>query len=184
MNFEQFVDIIGSFGSAQPESGTTFPFQYNKYLKHISVSSTWAPPMAKIYTCVHWLFCTKFNSQQCLFEQLFDIIGNFGSLQPKNESTFPFQCNIIFETHPPFEPLAPLRGEIEMRVHWFFRKKFNSQQVLFEQFVYIIGNFCSAQPLKWIYFLISMYDNILHDHLCDPRLPTFETLSFFAYIKL
>ncbi len=26
-----------------------------------------------------------------------------------------------------------------------------------------------------------MYNSIVHDHLCDKRLPTFETLSFFAY---
>ncbi len=27
-------------------------------------------------------FCTKFNSEQLLFEQFFDIIGNFGSVEP------------------------------------------------------------------------------------------------------
>ncbi len=26
-----------------------------------------------------------------------------------------------------------------------------------------------------------MYNTIVHDHLCDTRLPTFENLSFFAY---
>ncbi len=35
--------------------------------------------------------------------------------------------------------------------------------------------------LKKAYFLISMYNSIVHDHLCDTWLPTFETLSFFAY---
>ncbi len=35
--------------------------------------------------------------------------------------------------------------------------------------------------LKRAYFLISMYISIVHDHLCDTQLPTFETLSFFAY---
>ncbi len=35
--------------------------------------------------------------------------------------------------------------------------------------------------LKRAYFLISMYNRIVHDHLCDTRLPTLETLSFFAY---
>ncbi len=28
-------------------------------------------------------FCTKFSSQQLLFEQFFDIIFNFGSVQPE-----------------------------------------------------------------------------------------------------
>ncbi len=46
----------------------------------------------------------KFNFAQFLFEQFFDIIDNFGSLQSKNESTFPFQYNIIFETSLSFEP--------------------------------------------------------------------------------
>ncbi len=35
--------------------------------------------------------------------------------------------------------------------------------------------------LKRAYLLISMYNSIVHDHICDTRLPTFETLSFFAY---
>ncbi len=30
-------------------------------------------------------------------------------------------------------------------------------------------------------FLQTSYNSIVHDHLCDTRLPTFETLSFFAY---
>ncbi len=57
--------------------------------------------MGEIDKCAHGLFRTKFNSKQLLFEQFFDIIG---SVQVKNESTFPFQYNIISETHQPFEP--------------------------------------------------------------------------------
>ncbi len=38
--------------------------------------------------------------------------------------------------------------------------------------------------LKRAYFLISMYGSIVHDHLCDTRLPTFETLSFLLMIFL
>ncbi len=59
--------------------------------------------MGEIYTCAHGLFCTKFNSKQLLFEQFFDIISNFASIQPENESTFPFQYNKIFETYISFE---------------------------------------------------------------------------------
>ncbi len=55
-------------------------------------------------------FCKKFNSQQLLFEQFFDIIGNFGSLHPKNESIFLFQCNIIFETYQYIEPPSSTPG--------------------------------------------------------------------------
>ncbi len=39
----------------------------------------------------------KFNAQRLLFELFSDIIGNFGSVELKIESTFPFQYNIIFE---------------------------------------------------------------------------------------
>ncbi len=52
--------------------------------------------------CAHQLFCTKFNSEHVLFEQFFDIICNFGSIQPESESTFPFQYN-MFETYQSFE---------------------------------------------------------------------------------
>ncbi len=45
--------------------------------------------------CNHWFLCTKFNSQQLLFEQFFGRIGNFGSVQPENESTLPSLYNII-----------------------------------------------------------------------------------------
>ncbi len=55
-------------------------------------------------------FCTKFNSQQLLFEQFFDIINNFGNIQPENESTFTFQYNIILETNQSFEPLGSTPG--------------------------------------------------------------------------
>ncbi len=55
-------------------------------------------------------FCTKFNFAQFFFEQFFDIIDNFGSLQPKNESTYPFQYNIIFETYRCFKPPSSTPG--------------------------------------------------------------------------
>ncbi len=67
-----------------------------------------------------------------------------------------------------------------MCVYWLFCMKFNSKQLLFEQVFDIISNFCSIHPWR-AYFLILMGNSIVHDHLCDTRLPTFETLSFFAY---
>ncbi len=38
--------------------------------------------------CAHRLFCAKFISEKLLYEQYFEIFGNFGSLQPESESTF------------------------------------------------------------------------------------------------
>ncbi len=53
--------------------------------------------------CAYWSFCTKFNSEQLLFKQFFDIIGNFGSVELSSESTFLFQYIIIFQRWQSFE---------------------------------------------------------------------------------
>ncbi len=60
-------------------------------------------------------FYTKFNSTQFLFEQFFDIVDYFGSLQSKNESTFPFQYNIIFKTYQSFKPHSSTPGDKNVR---------------------------------------------------------------------
>ncbi len=80
-------------------------------------------------------------------------------------------------------PLAPLPGELEMCVYRLLCMKFNSKELLFEQFFNIISNFLQHLTLKRAYFLISTYNSIVHDHLCDTRLPAFETVSFFSLIK-
>ncbi len=38
----------------------------------------------------NWVFCSKFNFRQLMFEAFFDAIGTFGCVQPKSEFTFPF----------------------------------------------------------------------------------------------
>ncbi len=73
------------------------------YFKDGNLSITIAPLLREVDICAQWLFCMKFNFAQFLFEQFFDIIDNFDSLQPKNESTFPVQYTIIFETYRSFE---------------------------------------------------------------------------------
>ncbi len=45
-----------------------------------------------------------------------------------------------------WSPLAPLLEEIDMCVHYLFCRKFNAQQLLFEAFSDIIGNFGSLEP--------------------------------------
>ncbi len=42
----------------------------------------------------------------------------------------------------------------------------------------LLGGAVEMDLLKRAYFLISIYNSIVHDHLCDTRLPTIETLSF------
>ncbi len=54
--------------------------------------------------CAYRVFYRKFNFQQLLFEAFFDIIGNFVSVEPWNESTFLFQYIKIFETMQSLKP--------------------------------------------------------------------------------
>ncbi len=74
-----------------------------------------------------------------------NIIGNFGSVWPENESTFPFQYNIIFETYQTFEPPTSTPGEDRQVRPLTFLYEINSQQLLFEQFFYTVDNFISVQ---------------------------------------
>ncbi len=89
--FEQFFYIIGNFGKVQPKSGFTFPFQYNVIFETYQFFESLASLLWEIDMCARWLFCTKFNSEPLSFEQFFNIIGNFGSVQPWSESTSSFQ---------------------------------------------------------------------------------------------
>ncbi len=66
--------------------------------------------MGEIDICAYGLFCAKFDSKQLLFEQFFDIIGNFSSVQSENEPTFPFQYSIIFETYQSFKTPSSTPG--------------------------------------------------------------------------
>ncbi len=50
------------------------------------------------HICARGLFCMKFNSEQLLFEAFFDVMRIFGSVQPQNESNFPFLYIIRFQT--------------------------------------------------------------------------------------
>ncbi len=79
-------------------------------MKYINLSSPVAQLLGEVDICAYWLFLTKFNSEQLLFEQFFDIIGNFDRVQPESESTFLFQYNIIFETYQSFETYSSTPG--------------------------------------------------------------------------
>ncbi len=45
-----------------------------------------------------------------------------------------------------FKPLAPLFGEIEICVNWFFCRKFNFRLFMSKAFFNIIGTFSNVQP--------------------------------------
>ncbi len=92
--FEAFFDIMRIFGCVPPESESTFPFQYNIIFENINLSSHVAPLLREIDMGAHWLFCTKFNAQQLLFEAFLDIMHIFGSVWLESESTFSLLYNI------------------------------------------------------------------------------------------
>ncbi len=84
------------FGTVQSESESTSQFQYIIIFQRLQSFKAPSSTPGDMDICADWFFCIKFNSQQLLFEQFLDIVGNFGSVQPESESTFPFQWNIMF----------------------------------------------------------------------------------------
>ncbi len=81
------------FGSIPPESKSTFPFHYNiifetyQFLEPHSSS-----PEGDRYFCP-----LNFVQDSIRNNQFFDIMGNFGSIDPSGEPTFPFPYIIIFQ---------------------------------------------------------------------------------------
>ncbi len=67
-----------------------------KDFKHIDLCSPMGPLMGEIDLCARELFCTKFNSEQLLFEAFFVVLLIFGITEPQSESNFPFLYVIKF----------------------------------------------------------------------------------------
>ncbi len=83
-----------------------FPVSIQYNIWNISIFRGPIPLLhGKIHICTYWLFYTKFNAQQLLYEAFFDIMRIFGSNQSESES-FLFQYMIIFQ----LSNLAPLLG--------------------------------------------------------------------------
>ncbi len=61
--------------------------------------------------CVHYLFFMKFNIQELLFEAFSDIINNFGNIEPKTESTFPFQYILLLQRWQSFKAHSSIPEE-------------------------------------------------------------------------
>ncbi len=95
--FEQFFYIICNFGSVEPSSEPIFPFQ------HIIIFQKWqsfGPRSSSPGGDTHvrpLTYVQKFNSEHFLFEQFFDIIRNFGSVEPWSEHILLFHYIIIFQ---------------------------------------------------------------------------------------
>ncbi len=61
--FEAFSQIMRIFDSIEPESESTFPFQYNIIFETNQSLENLAPRLREIDMCAHSLFCTQFNAQ-------------------------------------------------------------------------------------------------------------------------
>ncbi len=85
-----------TFNSIEPQSESNFPFLYTKRFQTYWPLEHVAPLVGEIDICTRGLFCTKFNSKQLLFEDFFDVMCIFGSIEPQIECNLPFQYNIIF----------------------------------------------------------------------------------------
>ncbi len=97
--------------------------QRSVHLKSYNVRK-WKSPLASLLgktdMCAHWLFCTKFNSEQLLFEPFFDVMHIFGSVESQSESNFPFLYIIRFQTYWSFEsPISTHGGDRLMRLRTF-----------------------------------------------------------------
>ncbi len=71
--FEAFFDAMRIFRSVFPAK---------QYFEHANLSRCLVPPEGEIDISARELFCTKFISEQLLFEAFFDVIHIFDSVEP------------------------------------------------------------------------------------------------------
>ncbi len=92
--FEAFFDVLRIVGITEPQSESNFPFLYIIRFQMYSSLEPSSSTLGEI--CIRRLFCTKFNSDQLLFEAFSDVMRIFGSIEPQSESNFPFLYVITF----------------------------------------------------------------------------------------
>ncbi len=68
------------------------------------------PYYKDVHIRAHKLFCTKFNSEQLLFEALLGVMRTFGSVDSYVECILPFLYRIIFQPYQSFEPPSSIPG--------------------------------------------------------------------------
>ncbi len=123
--------------------------------------SSSTPEGGEIDICVHWLFCKKFNARQLFIWRIFWYNRYFRRRWALKWIYIPvsvqYTCNI--ETYQSLEPIRSNKGgEIGMCAHWLSCTKFNAQELLFEMFFNIIGNFGSIESCVWI----TMHESDIH----------------------
>ncbi len=156
-----------------PEVNIYFLLSTVLYFNHINLSSPLAP-LWGIYIRACRLFCTKFRSEQLLFEAFLNVMCISGSVEPYIECILPFLYSIIFQPHQSFEPCnsTPV-GDRHMRWRTFlYRTQFQTT---------FIGNFfrCDVyfwqhSTLKWMYFLFQPYQSF------EPPSSTTREIEIYA----
>ncbi len=80
--FEVFSHILRIFDSVEPQTESTFPFQYNIIFE---TYQSLEPPTSTLDGGIHLhpaLFCMEFKTERLLFEPFLDIMRIFGSIEP------------------------------------------------------------------------------------------------------
>ncbi len=114
----------------------------------------WKTPLAPLQgetdKCVYGLFCTKFNSEQLLFEAFFDVMRIFGSFEPQSESNFLFLYIIRFQIYWSLEPPTSTHGgERHMRSGTFLYE-IQFQTTFIWSFFWCTAYFWHHWAPKWI----------------------------------
>ncbi len=84
------------FSWVEPQTESTFPFQYNIICETYQSLEPLAPFQEKVDMCAYWLLCMEFNAQQLLYRTFPHTIHIFGPIEPPTESTFPFQYYVMY----------------------------------------------------------------------------------------
>ncbi len=93
LQIKSFFDATNIFGCVEPYSESTFPFKFTIIFQRWQSLEPLVSLLWKIDICVHWVFCTKLNSEQILFEAFLDIMRIFGSIRLAYWKSFLFQSN-------------------------------------------------------------------------------------------
>ncbi len=94
---EEFFDIMCIFSKVEPQTGSTFSFQYTAIFETYQFLEPPSSTPGGIDMCAHGIFCTEFNAQLPLYGEAFSrTVHIFGSVEPQTESTFPFEYNVIY----------------------------------------------------------------------------------------
>ncbi len=118
-------------------------------LEDFKLTDLWrplAPLMEEMDICARELFCSKFNSEQLLFEAFLIYCVFLASLSPKVNLISHFCTLKDFKQTDLWSPQTPLMGEINLCARELFCTKLYSEQLLFEAFFDVLCIFGITEP--------------------------------------